>query len=133
MVSFIQRTKSCPSGAGRFQHNSKNKTKQTPAKWSADGSGFSEHGDGNQQTTGAHRAAGAQELGWGPSEPWAPWRGRHLKGEAPLLPLWLLHVGPVVLTPIALLGSSHSQGREREVSRNQSPLSWLDLTLTARL
>ena len=28
MVSFKQRTKSCPSSVGRFQHSSKNKPKQ---------------------------------------------------------------------------------------------------------
>lgn len=62
VASFIQRTKSCPSGAGGFQHNGKNKTKQTPAKWSADGSDPSEHGDGHRRMTwGAHREAGAQE------------------------------------------------------------------------
>lgn len=32
MVSFIQRRKSCPSRVGRFQRNSKNKTKQNTSK-----------------------------------------------------------------------------------------------------
>lgn len=45
MVCFIQRTKSCPSRVGRFQHNGKKKKTQnkTPAKWSADESDSSEH------------------------------------------------------------------------------------------
>lgn len=42
-LSFKQRTKSCPSRVGRFQNNSKNKTKHQPK--GAQRNQSSQHGD----------------------------------------------------------------------------------------
>lgn len=60
-LSFKQRTKSCPSRVGRFQNNSKNKTKHQPK--GAQRNQSSQHGD--------WKSAGSRGLSFRQSRSWS--------------------------------------------------------------